>query len=415
MSLFKTSAWSLVIVMVGAVVGFISQKLYALYIGAEGLLLIGNFNNFSSIVYIAASGGIYAGIVNRMAEAGSEEEQDRLLTPVFSMLFFFSILTSLVLFLTDSVTYPLLYLNVSVSRFVNILFYLSLPLIILSNGILYVMNGRRKVAAYSMITVAVHLINLGLTWYLVKYAFINGALLSLFLPAAFGFFLMLAAVPSCFKWPSIRIGNLFHQEIYRSLAGFSLVSILGIVLLSLSQLFVRDYIASTFTIAEAAYWQVLSNFSKIWMAVITGVFSMYFFPLVSSLTDRNDIAREVKKMVLAGLPALFVAFALFFVFRRELINLVYSPYFSGASEYMVYQLAGDLLRTVGMVFAYVFLAKGQLKPYALSEVAFTCVYVILSSWLGRMHAMEGVFTAYVISYLFYIFMQLWLYSRMFSK
>ena len=142
---------------------------------------------------------------------------------------------------------------------------------------------------------------------------------------------------------------------------------------------------------------------------------MYFFPLVSSLTERKDIAREVRKMVVSGVPALFVAFTLFFLIRSDLIELVYSPDFSGASQYMIYQLAGDLLRTVGMVFAYVFLAKGQLKPYAFSEVAFTCIYVVLSSWLGRLYAMEGVFTAYVISYLFYIFMQLWLYSRLLRK
>lgn len=149
------------------------------------------------------------------------------------------------------------------------------------------------------------------------------------------------------------------------------------------------------------------------MAVITGVFSMHFFPLVSSLNERADIAREVKKLLLAGVPFLALAFCVLFTFKREIIQLVYSPDFSGAAEFMIYQLTGDLLRAVGMVFAYVLLAKSQLKSYAFAELAFTVVYVGSSYWLGGLYGMKGVFSAYVVSYGFFIFMQLWLYRRLF--
>lgn len=415
MSLLKTSAWSVMIVMVGALVGFISQKLYAVYVGAEGLLLIGNFNNFSSIAFIAASGGASAGIVNRIAEAGTKEEQQKLLGPIFGLLLFFSILTALILFMMDGLIYPYLYKGIRVSSLVNYLFYLSLPFIILSNGMLFVMNGRRAVKSYSAITVSVHLINLVVTWFLVRQAWINGALLSLFLPAVLGFFLMMAVSREHFALPSFNLKKNLSSGFYRSLAGFSMVSIFSIFLLSVSQLLIRDFVSTEFTISEAGSWQVLSNFSRIWMAVITGIFSMYFFPLVSSLNEKDEIVREVKRLLLMGVPALAIAFSVVFAFKSEIIPLVYSPDFSTAADFMVFQLTGDLLRSVGMVFAYVLLARSQLKSYAVSELSFTVVYVVLSVWLGGLYAMTGVFAAYVVSYLFFIFMQLWLYRRLFWK
>ena len=87
MSLIKTSSWSLIIVLVSTIVGFINQKIYALFIGNEGIVILGNFNNFSSLVYILASGGIYSGIVSLIASSKNADEKSNILKKIYTILF----------------------------------------------------------------------------------------------------------------------------------------------------------------------------------------------------------------------------------------------------------------------------------------------------------------------------------------
>ncbi|MFM7079935.1 MAG: hypothetical protein ACKOYC_09130 [Bacteroidota bacterium] len=410
MSLLKTSVWSALIVIVGSAVGFISQKLYAIHTGASGLLAIGNFNNFAAIVYIAGSGGIYAGIVKTIASVNERDEQQRMLKSIFGLLACFSLVSAAILLLTDRFIYPFLYNDLPVSRMVNMVFYLTLPFIIFSNGILYVMNGRNLIRKYAVISIAIHIINLVLTWFFVKHFQINGALFSLFLPSVAGFLLMLIIARENFAMPSFSLNDILNKGLFRTLLGFSAVAILSILLLSASQLIVRDFILSEYSIPEAGNWQALSNISKIWMAVITGILSIYFFPKVVSLQLRHELSTEIRKLLTSGIPILILLFLVIFIFSGDLLQLVYSAAFEGGAAYMAYQLVGDLLKSIGMVFGYVFLAKGQLRPYAFTEIAFTAIYIALSFGFGKLYGMQGVFMAYAVSYLLYTIMQIWIYN-----
>jgi O-antigen/teichoic acid export membrane protein len=411
MSLFKTSLWSLIIVIISTFVGFVSQKLYAIYTGAEGLIAIGNFNNFSSIIYIVASGGIYGGIVKVIAEKTNPIEQNSLLKPIYTILFFYSIVTTLVLFFTNQMIHPLLYKDLGVSWYVNYLFYLMLPFIIFSTGLLYVLNGKKNVRKYSILSILLHIVNLIFTLLLVIYFGINGALLSLFLPTAFTFFIFVIFSKDDFSWPTLKILPVLKSGLYKSLINFSLVSILSIVLLSVSQLVIRDLILSKFSVSEGSYWQILSNFSKIWMAVITGVLSMYFYPQIASLSKKISVKKEVQTILTIGIPLLSLSFLFVFIFKDNIIRLVYSEDFSDATDYFLYQLIGDVLKTSGLVFGFFLLAKNKLKYYAITEVVFTIVYIVLSYIMTDTTGVKGVFYAYILSYLLYLFIQIGIFRN----
>jgi PST family polysaccharide transporter len=286
-----------------------------------------------------------------------------------------------------------------------------LPFIIFSAGLLYVLNGKKNVRKYSILSILLHIVNLIFTLLLVIYFGINGALLSLFLPTAFTFFIFVIFSKDDFSWPTLKILPVLKSGLYKSLINFSLVSILSIVLLSVSQLVIRDLILSKFSVSEGSYWQILSNFSKIWMAVITGVLSMYFYPQIASLSKKISVKKEVQTILTIGIPLLSLSFLFVFIFKDNIIRLVYSEDFSDATDYFLYQLIGDVLKTSGLVFGFFLLAKNKLKYYAITEVVFTIVYIVLSYIMTDTTGVKGVFYAYILSYLLYLFIQIGIFRN----
>jgi PST family polysaccharide transporter len=147
------------------------------------------------------------------------------------------------------------------------------------------------------------------------------------------------------------------------------------------------------------------------MAVITGVLSMYFYPQIASLREKISVKKEVQTILTIGIPLLSLSFLFIFIFKEEIICLVYSEDFSNASNYFLYQLIGDILKTSGLVFGFFLLAKNKLKYYAVTEVMFTVFYIILSYVMADTVGVKGVFYAYIISYLLYLLIQIGIFRN----
>lgn len=413
MNLLKVSIWSLIIITINIFVGIINQKFYAIYTGSEGILAIGNFNNLSSIVYIVASGGIYGGIVKLVA-SDNETNFNDLLKIIYSILFFYSILTSIILTLFNSTIFNTFFKHLGVSNFSIFLFNICLSFVIFSNGALYVLNGKNQIDKYSIINIIIQIFNLAVTIIFVKFFLINGAILSLYIPNLIGFILILILAKEYFTWPTINIFKILKSKIYKKLLFFSIVSILGIILLSVSQLFTRDIIIDYITVKEAGSWQIINNFSKMWMSIIISILSVYFYPKIASVCDNIIIKNEIINLLRIGLPVIFLSFLLIYLVKDYLINTVYSQSFVEASNYFIYQLIGDFIKVISLVFGYVFLAKEKLKIYALTEIFFFINYIVLSYLLIKLYDLEGVFIAHILSYVIYLLIQLIFFYKSFN-
>ncbi|HBC6705092.1 TPA: O-antigen flippase, partial [Proteus mirabilis] len=92
MTLIKTSILSLIATFFKMLSGLIINKAISVYIGPAGLAIIGQFQNFSQLVLIAAQGAINNGVVKYTAEYGKES---KLLPILFSTALRISLITSI--------------------------------------------------------------------------------------------------------------------------------------------------------------------------------------------------------------------------------------------------------------------------------------------------------------------------------
>ena len=74
MTLIKTSILSAISSIIRAIAGFVSVKIVAIYIGPSGLALMGQMQNFISMMSSIASAGINNGVVKYTAEYYNDEQ-----------------------------------------------------------------------------------------------------------------------------------------------------------------------------------------------------------------------------------------------------------------------------------------------------------------------------------------------------
>ena len=74
MTLIKTSILSAISTIIRVIAGFISIKIVAVYIGPSGLALMGQMQNFISMMSSVASAGVNSGVVKYTAEHFEDEQ-----------------------------------------------------------------------------------------------------------------------------------------------------------------------------------------------------------------------------------------------------------------------------------------------------------------------------------------------------
>ena len=77
MTLIKTSILSAISTAIKIIAGFVSIKIVAVYIGPSGLALMGQFQNFISMMSGIAGAGVNSGVIKYTAEHYADEEIKR--------------------------------------------------------------------------------------------------------------------------------------------------------------------------------------------------------------------------------------------------------------------------------------------------------------------------------------------------
>ena len=77
MTLIKTSVLSAISTIIKVIAGFVSIKIVAVYVGPSGLALMGQMQNFISMMSGIASAGVNSGVVKYTAEHYEDEEIKR--------------------------------------------------------------------------------------------------------------------------------------------------------------------------------------------------------------------------------------------------------------------------------------------------------------------------------------------------
>lgn len=406
--LIKVSFLNGVATLIRMLTGLVSVKVVAAIIGPTGIALLGQLNNFATILLSIANGGINAGITKFVSENANEKEKHiPFLSTGFRITVVLSVLVSLVLFagagyFAESILHDRNY------RFVFYLFGSTVLIQALCTFLISVVNGFKEYRRYVLINIGGSLIGLLFSILLAINFGIKGALIAAitFQTAHFILMYLLLFRLPWFKWSNFT--RAFDRKTALALGQYTLMALASATTIPAGQIIVRNMIVDNYSLTDAGLWEGVNRISNMYLSIITVSLGVYYLPKMAELKSASAIRHEVFKVYKVIIPFLLVSATGIFLFRKLIISLLFTQEFAEMEGLFFYQLIGDILKTAGWVLGYLLIAKARSRVYILMELVNFGLLILFSYLLigrfgpvGATLAYSGIYLVYLIVLLIY--------------
>lgn len=402
MNLIKTSILSAISTVIRIITGFISVKVVSVYIGPSGLALVGQMQNFVGIISNIASAGVNSGVVKYTAEYRDNENIKQkvwssalkistiLILPIAISIILFSNYISLILLKTNEY------------KFVFDLFAITLFFFVMNGLLTSILNGEGEIKKLTILNIASSLFGLLITLILVRKLNLYGALISSIVVQSIVFFITLMFVIKS-KWfkLSMFFGKI-DREYRNKLLKYSIMTFVSATMVSLSQIYLRNYIGVNIGWDAAGYWQGISRISDTYLMLITTTLSIYYLPKLSSIQDKTELRKEIIYGYKIIMPIVIAMAAGVYIFRDFIIKLIFTKDFLPMRELFLYQLIGDVIKITSWLLGYIMVAKAMTRLFVISEIIFVFSFVGLGVLFIKIFGLIGITIAFMVNYLLYM-------------
>lgn len=408
----KVFSLTAVSTLVKMLTGLISVKVVAVIVGPSGIALIGQLNNFSSMLMNLACGGINSGVTKYIAEYRESEQKVKVLLSVAlritivcsvvcgGIMIVLNRWLSSVILLTDEYGY------------VFLIFGLTIILYAFNMLISSILNGYKEFKKYVSVNIVGSLIGVFFTLCLVLQGGLKGALISAVTFQSIMFFISLWMVR---KLPWVRWDYFkarFDKDVAKKYYKYSLMTLVAASIGPLSQLFLRGYVITNISAVEAGWWEAMNRISGMYLMVVTMSFGVYYLPRLSELKDQRGLRREIFTAYKIIIPTLLIGFLLIYYLRFLVIKVLFTSDFISMESLFVWQLFGDLFKIASWLLAYVMVAKSMTKIFVVTEIFFSIFYVLLSLAFIRFNGLIGITQAYFVNYVIYWITMIFIFRKL---
>lgn len=402
MTLIKTSVLSAISTIIKVIAGFVSIKVVAVYVGPSGLALIGQMQNFISMMSSVASAGLNSGVVKYTAE---HYEDEQIKQKIWSSALKISLVLIIpiaigIIFLADFISMQLL--NTAEYSSIFIVFAITVIFFVLNGLLTSILNGQKEIKKLTILNIVGSLFGLAVTILLVTQYELYGALIAGIVSQSIVFFITLAFVlkSSWFKL-SMFLGSM-DKEYRNKLLKYSLMTITYIITSSLSQIYIRHYLGANIGWDEAGYWQAIWRISETYLMLITTTLTIYYLPKLSSIQDKVELRKELLYGYKIIMPIVIVMALGIYIFRDFIISILFSEAFSPMAELFFYQLIGDVIKIAAWLLGFIMVAKAMTRLSIFSEIFFACSFVGFVVLFVNIYGLIGVTIAFMVNYLIYM-------------
>lgn len=398
MALKTALVWSGLQSLLRLVLGFLSIKVSAVYLGPAGLALVGQLGNFISLISGALGNGTQTGVVKLTAESTSKGEPIHALWQGATML---AAVLGLAFGLgVAALSRPLSAWLLETPDYwpVMVLVGLFLPLMQFNLVVTGAINGMKHIAGLGAIgvasTVAGAVVFIPACYFFGIWGGLFGSAVSYAIP-------VLVASVALIWVRGIALRDFkpaWHSEIMLSLLRFYPMLLAHAIAVPLATLLVRDAISNTLGLTQAGFWQASWRLSDMYTQILMLALSMFLMPHLSSISDRLQFGRELRSIVSKVTILTALAAAAIFILRDWLIPLIFSAEFSPVRELLPYQLLGDVFRMAGWPIRMVLVIKMHAKWYMFIEIGVALLQVGLTHLLLQDSNAIGATIAYAASW-----------------
>lgn len=401
--LFKVFSYNSIIVLGKLFTSFIVSKVSAIYLGPAGYAIVGNFKNTLQGVLGITASGFESGVIKYIAENKTRNTQvNVIIVSACSLSVLLSIIVGFFLFVFSN-HLSLIILKDSSLAFIFKYLSVFLPLISLNFLVVYILNGLKKYKLYTLVISVSNFFNALVTFLLVYYYNLRGALMASILVFVFSF------VFSVFiKDVRVLFVSAMHNltaisfNFLKSISTYIVMAIYSTILISLCYLLIRNSIIMNLDMNTAGLWEAMNKLSSFYMIFFSSLLTLYLLPLLASNHTIKGYISIMQSYFKYLIPFVILLFLGILFFRVLIIKVFLTKEFIIIKQFFYLQLLGDFFKIIAFSFAYQFHAKRMVASYFISDAILYGSFYVFSIYLLKYFNLHGVFYAYIISTLFYL-------------
>lgn len=411
--LLKVLSLNSISVAISFVLGILSTRIISVYLGSSGMALMGSFRNFSVMIKSIATMGISNSIVKLFVENKSDKKE---LSIIYSTFFWILLvvsvfLTSLVLLFSETISVFLFYSN---SYKIPIQFFaVLLPLMVINTFWLAIYNGLEKFKSIVIMQIISNLLIFLITALLIWKENIIGGLLSIAIGELIMVIITFLFVLKDTEYFKFDLQKVISSKYFNVIKRFILMALLSAVIAPLTLILIRNTIVQNYSINEAGVWDAVNRFSSFYMLFFNTGLSLYYMPKLASLNTDEEFKTELKSYFKTLVPLFVIMLIVIFFCKALIIKFVFSNEFSSINQLLIWQLAGDFIKVITLAFGFQIVVKTMMKKYFIGEIIFNLSYFLLSYYLLKASAVEGVLQAYFYANLITFVLILFMFRKLF--
>jgi len=409
MTLIRTTLLSAASYCVKAVAGLITNKIIAVFAGAPGLALLGNFGNFLALLQLVPT-SINVGTTKYVAEHSKDSSRMLAhLSTAFLMIAWSGAAISLLLIVSSKQVASLILKDPGYAGVVATAGMLSL-FVSLNNFWIAILNGLKEIRNYVIVNITASFITLLVTALLASKWRISGVLLAFSVSQAIVFILTFYFI-SKHHWASWEIltGH-FEKACVSRFLKYSAMIAFSSLLSNVTSLILRDKIMSRLSLDSAGIWQGMLRLSDSYMSIAISSLGVYYLPRLSEIAAPDELKKEIWGGYAAILPTMAACCLVIYSLRRTIVLLLFTDKFLPMTDLFLPQLAGDFLKMFSWLLAYIAVAKAMARWFIFSELLFSCTYLAAGIIFVDRFGLIGVPYAYLLSYLIFSLFLIWLFK-----
>lgn len=391
---------------------FVSQKIIAVFLGPEGVAVLGNVRSVIPMIESFSTLGIFNGIVKYVAEYKKDKKElQQLFSTAFVYVFFASIISFLILFFCADLLNQWLFLGKYNLAFVFKILSVVVPFLALNRILSGIINGLSEYKKFVNINLTTYVISVVVLLISVYLKNLNGALVAIAITPVIQFVIASYFYFSVLK-DYIDFKDLRFVLPYRNkLVAFTLMSIAATFLGGFVDVKLRTHLMKNINDIDAGNWTGMTNISKQYLMFSSAILTLYVIPKFAAINESKQFRKEVYSIYKTLLPLFGIGMLLIFFTREWVILIAKSEEFLGMKPLFKWQLLGDFVKIASIIIAHQFLAKKMVKQFIFSELISLVLFYVFSMYFIKTLGAEGVVLAHFIRYVIYFFVVVFLLRK----
>ena len=400
--LVKVASLQTVSLLTKIIAGILTSKAIAIFIGAEGLALIGNLRNFVSSFQTISILGFYNGAVKYFAEFKDNTVRlSKALSTVFYLGFIATILVSFFCYFNAQSINDIIFPTYNNYPYVIKIFAIVLPFYALNMFSFSIMNGFSNYKMLIVINIIGQILVVAITLLLIYQNKIQGALISVAISESLICLITLVAIINRRSLVGLISVKQISFSFLKKMSSYTMIALFSAIILPLVLLAIRNYIIDNIGYKDAGFWEAMTRISKYYLMLVSSLMALYILPRFSEINGIKEFRKEVFSFYKTVMPIFGLGLILIYFLKPYIVLGVFSNEFQPVEDLFFWQLLGDFVKVLSLVIAYQFLAKKMFWHYIVTEAFLVTILYLTSIYFIDLYGVKGAVMAHFVSYLLY--------------